>query len=658
MTAQPDLIARGLGATDAQLFGPSRARYRVYVRDYRYMRVAELTDWTSFSFVRRFNGVGAWTLETAADNREARLLLKNGGIIVTRTVNGTQTTIFSGFVKTEWAWTARGFRAAGLSDDAHLQDVLARPVPSQDTGPYAVDAYVYGPATASTAMRQLVNVMCGPAAPGLWNNASIVLGADPLAGQPATIRGNHQTVLTILRELAADPVSGGLGFSLMQSDAQAGKLVFRVFVPQDRSAQAKFSVALNTISEYEDTWSAPDANYFVVMLGDGYGANRTLIEGQDTESVLETGRRTARTIDLRGSTDTGEGQQKLAEALAAARSSRRSAITPFDAPSLQFGEQYDFGDLVTVITQGGSHVDLIRAVEFQYDPRRGPVIIPMIGEGAGDDETERTARYLATVQDRLSNIERNWTTPPDSIDRTMLTPVLRQPIGEVKYLAGPTVPAGYLHANGQAVSRTTYALLFAEIGTTWGAGNGTTTFNVPDLTGRFPLGAGGSYTLGATGGAVQHSHAHSHGGGNLAYSHTHPGGSHSHDHDHPLSDHVHDYDINHDHPSVLSSTESEDAIAINNGASITVKVAGAPGHDHDVDLPNYTAAKTTDGADKSGGGQFLSTDSSDNVVPTNPYTTGGVSVGASWTGGTDPDNATGGSLPPYAVLTPVIYAGV
>lgn len=57
--------------------------------------------------------------------------------------------------------------------------------------------------------------------------------------------------------------------------------------------------------------------------------------------------------------------------------------------------------------------------------------------------------------------------------------------GEVCFFARNTVPTGFLACNGAAVSRTTYAGLFAAIGTTWGAGDGSTTFNVPDLRGEF-----------------------------------------------------------------------------------------------------------------------------------------------------------------------------
>lgn len=62
------------------------------------------------------------------------------------------------------------------------------------------------------------------------------------------------------------------------------------------------------------------------------------------------------------------------------------------------------------------------------------------------------------------------------------------PAGAIQLFAMSAVPSGWLECNGAAVSRTTYANLFAAIGTTYGAGNGTTTFNLPDLRGMFVRG--------------------------------------------------------------------------------------------------------------------------------------------------------------------------
>lgn len=76
---------------------------------------------------------------------------------------------------------------------------------------------------------------------------------------------------------------------------------------------------------------------------------------------------------------------------------------------------------------------------------------------------------------------------------------LSLPSGTVLPYAGSTAPAGFLFANGQAVSRTTYSSLFAAIGTTFGSGDGSTTFNVPDLRGRVAAGVDNMGGIGAAG---------------------------------------------------------------------------------------------------------------------------------------------------------------
>lgn len=115
------------------------------------------------------------------------------------------------------------------------------------------------------------------------------------------------------------------------------------------------------------------------------------------------------------------------------------------------------------------------------------------------------------------------------------------PVGGVMSYAGAAAPIGWLLCGGQAISRSIYAGLFATLGTTYGVGDGSTTFNVPDLRGRTPFGLdnmGGSVasrvtsgvsgitgtTLGAAGGD-QRLQSHSHGGftGNQNATHYHVG---------------------------------------------------------------------------------------------------------------------------------------
>jgi len=81
------------------------------------------------------------------------------------------------------------------------------------------------------------------------------------------------------------------------------------------------------------------------------------------------------------------------------------------------------------------------------------------------------------------------------------------PAGVVWGYGGATAPTGWLLCDGAAVSRTTYAALFTAIGTTFGAGNGTTTFNIPLSTDRVPWGAGSIEPLGHNdAGSLNHSH--------------------------------------------------------------------------------------------------------------------------------------------------------
>ena len=96
-----------------------------------------------------------------------------------------------------------------------------------------------------------------------------------------------------------------------------------------------------------------------------------------------------------------------------------------------------------------------------------------------------------------------------------------------------SVPSGFLECNGAAVSRTTYAALFAIIGTTYGSGNGSTTFTLPDVQDKIVMGRSPTKALASTGGAnTVSSGGNSTGsGGNTSISiptmasHNHPVGS-------------------------------------------------------------------------------------------------------------------------------------
>lgn len=88
---------------------------------------------------------------------------------------------------------------------------------------------------------------------------------------------------------------------------------------------------------------------------------------------------------------------------------------------------------------------------------------------------------------------------------TCSAPAVGMPAGIILSYGGTSAPAGWLIADGSAVSRNTYVDLFAVIGTTYGSGDGSTTFNLPNLKGKFPVGFNSAETefnaLGKAGGA-------------------------------------------------------------------------------------------------------------------------------------------------------------
>ena len=95
----------------------------------------------------------------------------------------------------------------------------------------------------------------------------------------------------------------------------------------------------------------------------------------------------------------------------------------------------------------------------------------------------------------------NYEATKYDFDGGNLTGIEGIPTATIVPWSDSSVPSGFLECNGAAVSRTTYSALFAIIGTTYGAGDGSTTFNVPDLQDNVAVGKSNNKALGSTGGA-------------------------------------------------------------------------------------------------------------------------------------------------------------
>lgn len=136
-----------------------------------------------------------------------------------------------------------------------------------------------------------------------------------------------------------------------------------------------------------------------------------------------------------------------------------------------------------------------------------------------DTEFNNIATSSSTKADLLSPVFTGTPTAPTAATGTFTTQLATTafatsagtPTASLLMWPTATAPSGFLICNGAVVSRTTYAALFAIVGTLFGAGDGSTTFLLPDYRDRMPIGAGTTYAAAVTGGskdAIVVSHTH------------------------------------------------------------------------------------------------------------------------------------------------------
>lgn len=200
-----------------------------------------------------------------------------------------------------------------------------------------------------------------------------------------------------------------------------------------------------------------------------------------------------------------------------------------------------------------------------------------------------------------------------SDNQTYLNPV---PTGSGQLYFGATAPAGYFICDGAWASRTTFSALFAVIGTTYGVGDGTTSFSLPDLRQRFPLGkaaTGTGSTRGSAGGSIDHVHS--------------------------VPTHVHAYTdiVNHQHAVVVNDPQHSHAI---------VTQADAGGLDR---IQSFSADTVTPSTIPAGSNTIQP--AATGITASTNYPPGGVSVG---TTATQTAANTGSNNPPYLTINFII----
>jgi microcystin-dependent protein len=177
-----------------------------------------------------------------------------------------------------------------------------------------------------------------------------------------------------------------------------------------------------------------------------------------------------------------------------------------DLVSRKYVDDIAFGSVPAASETASGFVELATQVEAASSTSLG---------GTGARLVLPASIATSTVNSTSTSARRVVMTGPDGyVDIGFTNPIYRIPAGTVNAYASSTPPSGWLNADGSTVSRTTYAALYAAIGTTYGSGDGSTTFNLPDLRGRHPVSASSTQTTasglnrstyGATGTTTTHS---------------------------------------------------------------------------------------------------------------------------------------------------------
>lgn len=209
-------------------------------------------------------------------------------------------------------------------------------------------------------------------------------------------------------------------------------------------------------------------------------------------------------------------------------------MAEIEAASIVSGTIREDGTLI-LTTHGGTHIEagyVLGTVPFASDTVKGLVELATNAETqTGTDSTRAvtpaslSSVVASTAVKGLVELATTAETETGTDDTRAVTPAAltamissllgslnMSPVGSVNTFAGSSAPSGWLLCDGQLVSRTTYASLFTVIGTTYGAGDGSTTFALPNLKGRVVVGYDSSETefdtLGETGGSKTNTHNH------------------------------------------------------------------------------------------------------------------------------------------------------
>lgn len=508
----------------------------VEVREASLERVGQVLpdDLVGFEFVTRFNSVGSWRISLRDGHPLVDQLRAPGAGIIVSDKTGvlisgptTSATLDQTGEDPKGVWSVEG-----ADDNVLLGYRLAYPDPSTDDvssqGNFDVRS---GP--AETVFKEYVDANMGPSAPASRQLPNLVIAPDTGKGPQVVGRGRYQLIGELLENISRVT---NLGFRIAQIGSN---LEFQVYETSDQSSLVRLDVENRRLDSSSFLYSKPTATR-VLVGGAGDGEDRIIVEATSSDSV------TAETIwntrieafkDKRDAEDPAELTQAGQELLQESGSTIQSIeIRPSDDISMRYAFDWNLGDLVTVVVGSVEIVQVVTEAAVRVDAD-GVRVGATVGQPDVPRENEdKLAQASENHESRISNLERNTTGGEGGASPAGAG----APTGSILLWSTLTAPEDWLICDGTAVSRSSFSDLFGVIGTTYGAGDGSSTFNLPNFQGRVPVGLSSENDfdeLGKTGGEKSHTLTV-----DEMPSHTHVQDQHNHtqnNHNHTQNAHTH-----------------------------------------------------------------------------------------------------------------------
>lgn len=362
-----------------------------------------LTSWTDLQVVERWRDVGRWAV-TVGDPVEAALVEPGGGVVVRR----GDATVMSGpwdTLQVEQQGSNQVTTLSGPDDTGLLAQCLVWPTPGSPVTTQGAYDTRTGPAE-SVMLGYVVDNLVGR----LYR--SVVVPASQGRGAQVTIRGRFQTLLEVAREaFAGDP---DLGFRLRQSSSRLiGVDVWRASdLTGGGSGVGLFSDLVGTVTGWVLTKTPPDRTRWVVAGGDEQ-ADRMLRLYTDAAAesewlVVAEGFKDRRDVDPEDETAETELAEAGTEALSESGAKVALRVQVEDTmPGLQYGVDFQVGDLVTVYPAGLAVEDRITEATLTVNRHDGERVAMWVGR-KDDDPDERVERVARDFAGRLSDLERRY----------------------------------------------------------------------------------------------------------------------------------------------------------------------------------------------------------------------------------------------------------